>query len=63
MANERWELLVGLEVSKPVGVGVGGSARFCIEIVFEDANDFADGAMSVGIQISWIEIDLNLIAG
>ena len=34
MAKGQWELLVGLEVSEPIGVGVGGPARFGLEIVF-----------------------------
>ena len=57
MAKSQWELLVGLEVSEPVGRGVGGSARFGIETVFEYVGDLADSAISVDIRISWIEID------
>ena len=57
MANGQLELLVGLEVSKPVGRGIGGSTCFGIEIVFEYVGDLADSVMDVGIRISWVEID------
>lgn len=52
MAKCQRELLVGLEISESGGIGVSGSARFGIEIVFEDVGDLEDGAMSVDIQIS-----------
>ena len=37
MANGKREFLVGLELTEPIGVGVCRSARFGIEIVFEES--------------------------
>ena len=48
MAKGQRELLAGLEVSEPVGVGVGGSTCLGIEIVCEYVGDLADGAIGVG---------------
>lgn len=63
MANGQRELLVGLKVPESVGIDVGELACFGIEIVFEYVGDLADGVMSVGIRVGWIEIDPNLVAG
>ncbi|MFC7009539.1 hypothetical protein [Halalkalicoccus salilacus] len=62
MAKGQGELLVGLEISESVRVGVGGSARFGIKIVFEYIENLANGAVDGGIRVSWIEIDPDLIA-
>ena len=62
VAIGHWESITGLEVSEPIGVGVGGSACFSIEIVFEYVGDLANGAMSVDIRIGWIKIDPDLVA-
>lgn len=63
VANGKREFLVGLEVSELVGIGVGGPAGFGIAIVYYYVGDLANGAVGVGIQIGWIEIGPNLIAG
>ncbi|MFC7009387.1 hypothetical protein [Halalkalicoccus salilacus] len=61
MANGQRKLLIGLEISESIGVGVGGSTRFGIEIICEYVGDLADGAIGVGIRVGWREIDLNLV--
>ena len=48
MANGQWELLVGLKLSKPGGIGVGGSARFSIEIVCEYVDELLPVIIVVG---------------
>lgn len=63
MANGKREFFVGLEVSESGGRGVGGPAGFGIEIVYYYVGDLVNGAVGVGIQIGWIEIGPNLIAG
>ena len=63
MAKGQRKLITGLEIPKSVGVGVGGSSRFGVKIVFEYVGDLANGIMSVSIRVGWIEVDPDLVAG
>lgn len=63
MANGQRELVLGLEISESGGIGVCRSASFGIETVFEYVGDLANGVMSVGIRVGWIEVDPDLVAG
>jgi hypothetical protein len=59
MANGQRELLAGLKLSKPIGVGVGGSTRFGVEIVDVDITDLTNGTVilfirAIGIENDWL---------
>lgn len=59
VAKGKRECLAGLE---SVGVGIRRPIRVDIEIVGQHVDDFADRAVDVGIRVSWIQANSNLVA-
>ncbi|MFC6906911.1 hypothetical protein [Halalkalicoccus tibetensis] len=62
MTKSEWECLAGLEFFESVRVGICRPIRLDVEIVGQYVDDFTDRAVGMGIRISWIQIDLDLIA-
>jgi hypothetical protein len=62
MAKSKRKCLAGLELFEPIGVGIRRTVGLDIEIVGQHVDNFTDRAVSVGIRVSWIKVDSDLIA-
>jgi hypothetical protein len=60
MPKSEWECLAGLELFESVGVGIRRPIGLDVEIIGQYLDDLADRAMSAGIRVSWIEVDVFL---
>ena len=60
--KSEWECLAGLEFFESVGVGIRWTIGVAVEIVGQYVDDFTNRAVGVGIRVSWIQVDLDLIA-